>query len=128
TDEMHERLMVSGEAEYIGLTRQLVAALENLCDGPLSGLFDSATTTPLDLDAPAVSVDLRSLRSSGDTVVAAGLLATWAYSYAAVDTARALGHAARPVVLPLDELWRALRAGPGMVDALDGITRLNRAK
>ncbi|WP_017541545.1 ATP-binding protein [Nocardiopsis halophila] len=128
TGELFDRLMVSDEAEYISLTRQLVAALENLCDGPLAGLFDSATTTPLDLDSPAVSVDLQPLLGAGDAVVAAGLLATWSYSYAAVDTARALGRASRPVVLPLDELWRALRAGPGMVDALDGITRLNRSK
>ncbi|MFC7326435.1 hypothetical protein [Marinactinospora rubrisoli] len=102
--------------------------MENLCDGPLAGLFDGPTTTPLDLDAPAVAVDLRSLLSAEDSVVAAGLLATWAYSYAAVDTARAFGHASRPLILPLDELWRALRAGPGMVDALDAITRLNRSK
>jgi hypothetical protein len=32
------------------------------------------------------------------------------------------------LVLPLDEMWRALRAGPGMVDAMDSMTRLNRAK
>ncbi|GAB3214264.1 hypothetical protein GCM10027294_53220 [Marinactinospora endophytica] len=128
TEELKTRLMVARDSDYVELTRQLVAALENLCDGPLAGLFDSATTTPLDLDAPAVSVDLQPLLSAGDSVVAAGLLATWSYSYAAVDTARALGAASRPVILPLDELWRALRAGPGMVDALDAITRLNRSK
>ena len=32
------------------------------------------------------------------------------------------------LVLPLDEMWRALRAGPGMVSAFDAMTRLNRAK
>src|SRR5690606_18255606 len=31
-------------------------------------------------------------------------------------------------VLPLDEMWRALRAGPGIVDAFDSMTRLNRAR
>lgn len=126
--EIFEHLMVEDRAEYVRLTREVIAALSNLCDGPLAGLFDGPTTTPLDLDSPAVSVDLRALLTAGDQVVAAGLLATWAYSYAAVDTARAFGHAVRPLILPLDEMWRALRAGPGMVGSLDGMTRLNRSK
>ncbi|WP_234402123.1 ATP-binding protein [Thermobifida halotolerans] len=124
--EVYDRLMVADHAQYVELVREVITALGNLCDGPLSGLFDGPTTTPLDLDAPAISVDLRSLLTAGDQVVASGLLATWAYSYAAVDTARAFGAARRPLVLPLDEMWRALRAGPGMVGALDGISRLNR--
>src|SRR5690606_15106574 len=28
--------------------------------------------------------------------------------------------------LPMDEMWRALRSGPGLVDAMDAISRLNR--
>ncbi|MEU5858898.1 ATP-binding protein [Nocardiopsis dassonvillei] len=126
--QIYDQLLVQGQAEYVQLTREVITALSNLCGGPLSGLFDGPTTTPLDLDAPAVSVDLRPLLTAGDQVVAAGLLATWAYSYAAVDTARAFGHATRPLILPLDEMWRALRAGPGMVGSLDAMTRLNRSK
>ncbi|OOC56874.1 ATP-binding protein [Nocardiopsis sinuspersici] len=126
--EIYDRLLVTDHAQYVELAREVITALTNLCDGPLSGLFDGPTTTPLDLDAPAVSVDLRSLLTAGDQVVAAGLLATWSYSYAAVDTARAFGAAPRPLILPLDEMWRALRAGPGMVGALDSMTRLNRSK
>ena len=125
---LRDALMIRSDREYVTLTREISAALANLCDGPLAGLFDGPTTTPLDLSAPAVSVDLSALLTAGDNVVAAGLLATWAYSYSAIDAARAAGLAHRPVVLPLDELWRALRAGPGMVSAMDAITRLNRAK
>ncbi len=33
----------------------------------------------------------------------------------------------RKYLLVLDELWQALRAGHGMVDRLDSLTRLNRA-
>lgn len=126
--EVYERVMVHGHEQYVDMSRELIAAVTNLCDGPLAGLFDGPTTTPLDLDAPAVAVDLRSLLTAGDQVVASGLLATWSYSYAAVDTARAFGAATRPLILPLDEMWRALRAGPGMVGALDSMTRLNRSK
>jgi hypothetical protein len=32
----------------------------------------------------------------------------------------------RKLVLPMDEMWRALRSGPGLVDAMDAISRLNR--
>ncbi|MFD0409950.1 ATP-binding protein [Kitasatospora sp. NPDC127116] len=126
--ELWARLLVDTVDDYRSQVREVTLALENLCTGPLSGLFDSPTTRPLDLSAPALSVDLSSLLTAGDQVVATGLLATWAYSYGAIDSARALGMMDRPLVLPLDEMWRALRAGPGMVDAMDAMTRLNRAK
>lgn len=103
-------------------------ALENLCSGPLGGLFDGPTTTAIDVTAPAISVDLSALLTTGDHTVAAGMLATWAYTYGALDAAAALGISARPMVIPLDEMWRALRAGTGMVDSFDSLTRLNRAK
>jgi len=126
--ELWRTLLVETRDDYRALVREVTLALENLCQGPLAGLFDSPTTQPLDLDAPAVSVDLSSLLTAGDHVVAAGLLATWSYAYGAIDSARALGAMNRSLVLPLDELWRALRAGPGMVDSLDAMTRLNRSK
>ena len=126
--DLYDRLLIRDPDAYLTEIRPVVAALENLCEGPLSGLFDGPTSTPLDLDAPAVSVDLSAILTSGDSVVAAALLATWAYSYNAIDSARAFDATRAPVVLPLDELWRVLRAGPGMVAAMDAITRLNRAK
>ncbi|WP_031078048.1 ATP-binding protein [Streptomyces sp. NRRL WC-3742] len=126
--ELWSRLLVDTVDDYRAQVREVTLALENLCAGPLAGLFDGPTTRPLDLTAPAVSVDLSSLLTAGDQVVATGLLATWSYSYGAIDSARALGMMDRPLVLPLDEMWRALRAGPGMVDAMDAMTRLNRAK
>ncbi|QXJ25897.1 hypothetical protein AGRA3207_007465 [Actinomadura graeca] len=126
--ELMDKLMARTDTTYLTLTRHMTTALENLCSGPLAGLFDAPTTTHLDLDAPAVSIDLSAILTAGDTVIAAGLLATWAYSYSAIDTARAFALADRPLVLALDELWRTLRAGPGMVDAMDAITRLSRTK
>ncbi|WP_435137787.1 ATP-binding protein [Actinacidiphila sp. bgisy144] len=126
--ELWTRLLVDTLDDYRTLVREVTLALENLCTGPLAGLFDGQTTQPLNLDAPAVSVDLSALLTAGDQVVASGLLATWSYAYSSIDSARALGLMDRPLVLPLDEMWRALRAGPGMVDAMDSMTRLNRSK
>jgi hypothetical protein len=126
--QLWSRLLVDTLDDYRDLVREVVLALENLCSGPLAGLFDGPTTTPLDLDAPALSVDLSGLLTAGDQVVAAGMLSTWAYAYTSIDSARALGMMTDQLVLPLDEMWRALRAGPGMVDAMDSMTRLNRSK
>lgn len=126
--ELLDRLLVGSVDEYFEQVRPATTALSNLLDGPLAGLFDSSTTTPLDLSAPALSVDLSSLLTAGDQVVAAGLLATWSHTYNAIDTARAFGLLQRPLVLPLDELWRALRAGEGMVDAFDAMSRLSRSR
>ncbi|WNI20411.1 ATP-binding protein [Streptomyces sp. ITFR-16] len=113
-------------ATYQTLTRSVIAGLDNLIGGPLKGLFDGPTTTPLDINAPAVSVDISGLRARGNDVVSAGMIATWAYTYSAIDSARSIGLMDRKLVLPMDEMWRALRSGPGLVDAMDAISRLNR--
>ncbi|MET9206795.1 ATP-binding protein [Streptomyces bacillaris] len=123
--ELRTKLAAEGE-RYQDLTRSVIAGLDNLIGGPLKGLFDGPTTTPLDINAPAVSVDISALRARGNDVVSAGMIATWAYTYSAIDSARSVGLMDRSLVLPMDEMWRALRSGPGLVDAMDAISRLNR--
>ncbi|PJE97110.1 ATP-binding protein [Streptomyces carminius] len=122
---LRTKLAAEGE-RYQDLTRSVIAGLDNLIGGPLKGLFDGPTTTPLDINAPAVSVDISALRARGNDVVSAGMIATWAYTYSSIDSARSIGLMDRKLVLPMDEMWRALRSGPGLVDAMDAISRLNR--
>ncbi|MFF4330728.1 ATP-binding protein [Streptomyces sp. NPDC001591] len=124
-EELRSKLAADGE-RYQDLTRSVIAGLDNLIGGPLRGLFDGPTTTPLDINAPAVSVDISALRARGNDVVSAGMIATWAYTYSSIDSARSIGLMDRKLVLPMDEMWRALRSGPGLVDAMDAISRLNR--
>ncbi|MGW6876039.1 ATP-binding protein [Streptomyces xanthophaeus] len=124
-DELRSKLAADGE-RYQDLTRSVIAGLDNLIGGPLRGLFDGPTTVPLDINAPAVSVDISGLRARGNDVVSAGMIATWAYTYSSIDSARSIGLMDRKLVLPMDEMWRALRSGPGLVDAMDAISRLNR--
>ncbi|MBC2869862.1 ATP-binding protein [Streptomyces mexicanus] len=124
-EALRVKLAADGE-RYQDLTRSVIAGLDNLIGGPLRGLFDGATTTPLDINAPAVSVDISALRARGNDVVSAGMIATWAYTYSSIDSARSIGLMDRKLVLPMDEMWRALRSGPGLVDAMDAISRLNR--
>ncbi len=121
-------LQVADAHEAWKTTGQITFGLENLCAGPLAGLFDGPTSTRVDLTARAINVDLSALLPAGDHVVAAGMMAGWAYTYGTLDAAAALGLNDRPMVICLDELWRALRAGTGMVDSFDALTRLNRAK
>jgi hypothetical protein len=109
----------------------LVFTLQLLTAGSLAGVFDRETSKPIDLDAPAVSVDISRV-GVGDKLLTAAMLCTWAYGFGVVDAAAALAeqHLAprRSYLAVMDELWRALRGAPGLVEYADSLTRLNRAK
>jgi hypothetical protein len=130
------RLLAAGEAEspeeLRADTKELRHTLNALCSGALKGVFDGPTSRPIDLDAPAVSVDISRVAAAGDTLVAAAMLSTWAYGFAMIDAAAALAEAGvaprRRHVVVMDELWRALRGSPGLVEHADALTRVNRAK
>ena len=98
----------------------LVFTLDLLCTGSLAGVFDEQTSRPVDLDAPAVSVDISRVGAAGDHLLTAAMLCTWAHGYAMVDAAAALAeqHLAprRSYLAVMDELWRALRGAPGLVE------------
>ncbi|MBY5163295.1 hypothetical protein [Salsipaludibacter albus] len=120
------------DQEWRAESRELVHTLALLCQGPFRGVFDGPTTTPIDLASPAVSVDISRVAAAGDTLVAAAMLATWSYGFGMVDAAHTLAEAGlappRRFFAVLDELWRALRGSPGLVEHADALTRLNRAK
>ena len=113
-------------------TSDLVFTLDLLCTGSLAGVFDGPTTRPIDLDAPAVSVDISRVGAAGDKLLTAAMLCTWAYGFGVVDAAAALADQQiaprRSYMGVMDELWRALRGAPGLVEYADSLTRLNRAK
>lgn len=110
----------------------LIFTLDLLCTGSLAGVFDGPTTRPIDLDAPAVSVDISRVGAAGDKLLTAAMLCTWAYGFGVVDAAAALADQQiaprRSYMGVMDELWRALRGAPGLVEYADSLTRLNRAK
>jgi hypothetical protein len=95
-------------------------------------VFEGQTTTAIDLATPAVCVDISGIDEADDLRTAATLLATWSYGFAQVDAAHMLADLGlappRTFFTVLDEMWRALRVGHGLVDRADGLTRLNRQR
>ena len=117
---------------YADRVGDLVFTLDLLCTGSLAGVFDGATSQPINLDAPAISVDISAVKTAGDKLLTAAMLCTWSYGFGCVNAAAALaatgGGPRRSYLGVMDELWRALRGAPGLVEHADSLTRLNRAK
>lgn len=131
-DQLRHAARAAAPDRYSSRVADLVFTLELLCTGPLAGVFAGPTTIPMDLDAPAVSFDISAVRAAGDKLLTAAMLCTWSYGFGCVDAAAALadlGAAPRRSYLGvMDELWRALRGAPGLVEHADALTRLNRAR
>ncbi|MBA8827789.1 hypothetical protein FHX42_005196 [Saccharopolyspora lacisalsi] len=113
------------ERQFRRDARELINSLGVLCEGAIRGMFDQRSTVAAPLDTPAMSLDISALHRDDDEVVAAAMLSSWAWSAAAIDATQAVGQR-RNVFRPMDELWRALRVAPGLVEYADRLTRLNR--
>jgi len=118
--------------EYRKITRSLVISLKGLLSrGKVGEMFSQKTSTPMRRDVPVV-FDLSSINDSEKDLKAAALMACWSYGFGAVEIANALADAhlepRRHYFVVLDELWAALRAGQGMVDRVDALTRVNRQR
>lgn len=120
------------DARYQEITEDLEASLMGLTGGGRLGeTFSKPTTNPMRRDRPVV-YDVSAIDDSDEDLQAATLLACWSAGFGTVNVANALADAGleprRHYFVILDELWRALRAGRGMVDRVDALTRLNRQR
>ena len=92
-------------------------------------MFSRQSSVALDLDRPAV-FDVSSIPEDQTELVGAALAACWGVGFGAVNVTHTLAEAGlapmRHYLIILDELWRALIAGRGMVDRTNSLTRLNR--
>ncbi|SDH43708.1 ATP-binding protein [Pseudonocardia oroxyli] len=124
-DDLTRIAATESGADYRRTTRDLVNTLGLLCEGSLRGIFDRQSTVRATPGSPALSLDLSALDEEDDDAVAAAMLCSWAWAAGVTDAATSTG-TRRNVVQVQDELWRALRVAPGLVERSDRITRLNR--
>jgi hypothetical protein len=113
------------DREFRRDTLNLRNTLELLCNGAIRGMFDQPSTIHADPDTRALSLDISALDEDTDDVVAAAMLCSWAWAAAFIEGSTAMGKR-RKVLRVQDELWRALRVAPGLVERSDRVTRLNR--
>ncbi|MFI6661395.1 ATP/GTP-binding protein [Streptomyces sp. NPDC050523] len=106
-------------------------SLLGILDGPLGNTFASATSTRINLDSPAVCIDISRIGEADTQLTAAAMLAAWSDGLGTVAASHAMADAGltprRWFFTVLDELWRPLRAASGIVDRIDALTRLNRS-
>lgn len=124
-DELRAAAYATNEREYRARSVELCWTLRGLLSTRLGGLFDGPSTVRLDPRSPMVDIDLSRIPPGDDISVAAGMLSAWSWGFGMAEAAAHLGLARRRNIV-LDEMWRALRATPGLVEHADQLTRLNR--
>jgi type IV secretory pathway VirB4 component len=103
--EMAARLKTTPETLALDV-RRAALALQDLCEGPLKGLFDGPTTVGLDLDAKLVVIDLHAVRDSP----AVGILMACATAWMSALLARMAERPGRERLINVaDESWKIIQ-------------------
>ncbi|MDQ6835115.1 MAG: DUF87 domain-containing protein [Actinomycetota bacterium] len=108
--EMADRLQTT-VAALASDARRAALALQDLCEGPLRGIFDGPTTPGLDLDAKLLVLDLHAVRDSP----AVGILMACATAWISALLARTAERPGRERLINVaDESWKIVQhAGLG---------------
>jgi type IV secretory pathway VirB4 component len=86
--------------------RRAALALQDLCEGPLKGIFDGPTSPGLDLDARLLVLDLHAVRDSP----AVGILMACATAWMSAQLARTAEHPSRERLISVaDESWKIIQ-------------------
>jgi len=102
---MAERLRTTPQRLAVD-ARRAALALQDLCEGPLRGMFDGPTTPGLDLDAKLVVLDLHAVRDSP----AVGILMACASAWMSALLARMADRPERERLINVsDESWKIVQ-------------------
>jgi type IV secretory pathway VirB4 component len=103
--EMASRLKTTPQRLALDV-RRAALALQDLCEGPLKGLFDGPTTPGLDLDAKLVVIDLHAVRDSP----AVGILMACATAWMSALLAHMAERPGRERLINVaDESWKIIQ-------------------
>jgi type IV secretory pathway VirB4 component len=103
--EMAQRLRTSVE-QLAADARRTALALQDLCEGPLRGMFDGPTSAGLDLDARLLVLDLHAVRDSP----AVGILMACATAWMSALLARMADRPGRERLINVaDESWKIVQ-------------------
>lgn len=120
-DERYDEVVMRIEACLMALSGK----------GEFGSIFAQQTSAPMQRDRP-MSYDVSAIPASDTRLRALALLACWTAGFASVNISQILADTGveerRHYVVILDELHQALKAGPGLVDRVDYLTRLNRTE
>jgi type IV secretory pathway VirB4 component len=103
--EMAQRLQTT-PARLAADARRAALALQDLCEGPLRGMFDGPTTPGLDLDARLLVLDLHAVRDSP----AVGILMACATAWISALLAKTAERPGRERLINVaDESWKIVQ-------------------
>jgi type IV secretory pathway VirB4 component len=103
--EMAERLQTTPQM-LAADARRVALALQDLCEGPLKGIFDGPTTPGLELDAQLVVLDLHAVRDSP----AVGILMACATAWiSALLASQAEDGGQERLITVADESWKIIQ-------------------
>jgi type IV secretory pathway VirB4 component len=104
-DAMVRQLQTTAEG-LAADARRAALALQDLCEGPLRGMFDGPTTPGLDLDAKLLVLDLHAVRDSP----AVGILMACASAWISALLARTAQRPGRERLINVaDESWKIIQ-------------------
>lgn len=117
--------------DYKRLVQPIHGGLLSLIEGPMKGIFCNNSLNHIDIDRyKGVCFNISEIGEYDFNMQAAIMLACWSDGFATINRTNILvdyGMANNTsFYVILDELWRILRVGHGIVDRIDVLTRLNR--
>lgn len=131
-EELRHKARARTDEEWDRRVDNLVLSLNSLLDGQTGQIFAGQTTTPIDVNAIAVCVDVSAIDRGDEAMKAAVMMACWSYVFGCVEAAHLLADAGlgpqKLFSVVLDEMWHVLASAPGMVAQVDALTRLNRTE